>query len=196
MSFEEIKAELYTILKEKRFLHTMGVVETAVALAKHYAVDEEKARYAALLHDCAKNLPDEELKRLCKKYKIKLDHVSKREPQLLHAYVGAEVAKRTYGITDGEILDAIFYHTTGKKDMSMLCKIIFIADMTEPGRSGIPNIDEIRKVMYEDLDKAIIMGFDSTISFVMKKGSLMHLDTLKARNYLIEERKDKEYGNS
>lgn len=195
MSFEDITERLKTSLKDERFAHTLGVVSTAEDLALHYGCDVNKARLAALCHDCAKNLDTAELKRLCKAYKIRLDNVAKCEFRLLHAYVGAHVARESFGITDEDVLDAIYYHTTGKRDMSLLCKIIFLADMIEPNRKALAGLDEIRRTAYMDLDKAIIMGLDCTISYIIEKKRLLHPDTVKARNYLIETRKDLNYGN-
>lgn len=195
MELEEIESQLCASLSEERFRHSLGVVETAVALADRYGADREKAHLAALLHDCAKNLPDCELKRLCRIYHIRLDHVSKRECRLLHAYVGASLARDKYGVSDQEILDAIYYHTTGKKDMSLLCKIIFLSDMIEPNRKERPFLSAIRQAALIDLDKAILMTLDSTVSYILQKGRLLHLDTLKARNFLLETRKDLTDGN-
>lgn len=194
MSYEEILERLKNTLTEDRFAHTMGVVDASESLALRYGCDVNKARIAALCHDCAKNLDLAELKKLCKKYKIRLDNVSKCEGRLLHAYVGAHLAEEEFGVTDPEIFDAIYYHTTGKRDMSLLCKIIFLADMIEPGRRNLEFLDEIRRMAYIDLDRAIIMEFDSTIAYVIKMERLLHPDTIKARNYLIETRKDLDYG--
>ncbi len=194
MSYEEILERLKNTLTEDRFAHTMGVVDASESLALRYGCDVNKARIAALCHDCAKNLDLAELKKLCKKYKIRLDNVSKCEGRLLHAYVGAHLAKEEFGVADPEIFDAIYYHTTGKRDMSLLCKIIFLADMIEPGRRNLEFLDEIRRMAYIDLDRAIIMEFDSTIAYVIKMERLLHPDTIKARNYLIETRKDLDYG--
>lgn len=195
MSFEEISDRLRASLTEERFTHTMGVVSTAESLALRYDCDVNKARLAALCHDCAKNIDHKEMKKLCGKYSIRLDNVSKHEPKLLHAYVGANMARDVFGIDDEEILDAIYYHTTGKKNMSLLCKIIFLADMIEPGRKNLQSLEEIRRTAYIDLDKAIIMEIDSTINYIIGKKRLLHPDTIKARNYLMETRKDLDYGN-
>lgn len=195
MSFEDILERLRTTLKDERFSHTMGVVDSAESLALRYGCDVTKARIAALCHDCAKNLDAAELKKLCKQYKIRLDNVAKCDSRLLHAYVGAYIARDNFGVTDPDIFDAIYYHTTGKRDMSLLCKIIFLADLIEPGRKEPAELDEIRREAYNDLDRAVIMEFDATIRHVVEKKRLLHPDTVKARNYLIETRKDLNYGN-
>lgn len=195
MTFEEMDGRLKEALTESRYRHTMGVVETAERLAARYGYDPEKARTAALLHDCAKNLPDEELKRLCRKYAIRLDHVSKREPRLLHAYVGAHLAKDVYGIEDEEIFDAIYYHTTGKKDMTLLGKIVFLADMIEPNRNHLECLPLLRELAFSDLSAALVLSLDSTVRYLVDHGRLLHLDTLKARNFILEERKEQSNGN-
>lgn len=195
MTFDEILCRLKNTLTEKRFAHTLGVVDTAEQLALFYGCDVKKARLAALCHDAAKNLEPGELIERSKKYKLRLDAVSKKSPGLLHAYVGACMARFDFGIDDEEVLDAIYYHTTGKRNMSLLCKIIFLADITEPGRSNIPSLDVMRKTAYKDLDGALITAFDSVIAHVLNSGSLLHPDTVKARNYILEQKEISRHGN-
>ena len=181
----EIKKKLKASLKESRYNHTLGVVETSLSLATHYGVPSEKAVIAAYLHDSAKNFSDEELFEKAEKYGILLSGEDKKMPQIIHSYVGKFVAKEDYGIEDEEVLDAIYYHTTGSIDMSLLSKIIFIADMTEKGRKDFPGLSEIRELMYEDIDKALLKAFDSTICYNIKKGAILNLETLRARNYIL-----------
>ncbi len=186
----KIKEKLKGALKESRYSHTLGVVETALSLAKHYGVSVDKAVFAAYLHDSAKNLSDDELFASAEKYDIKLSDEDKKVVPILHSYVGKFVAMEEYGIKDEEVLDAIYYHTTGKENMSLLCKIIFIADMTEPGRKDFAGLSEIRALMYEDIDKALLKAFDSTIRYNIEKGALLHLGTLKARNFILAKGKN------
>lgn len=188
MTEQEIIARLKQDLTPYRFTHTMGVAQTAQKLAQTYGYDTEKARITGLLHDCAKDIPHDKLYRMCRAKKISLDHVSKREPKLLHAYVGAELANEIYGFDDEEIHDAIVFHTTGKKDMSLLTKIIFLADAIEPNRKLDGEVEAIRAVAYTDLDLALIMALDASMKYILRKGALIHLDTLRARNFLIEEK--------
>lgn len=195
MKPEEIKLSLKKLLPHKRYEHTLGVCETAVSLAKLYGVSEEKSYIASLLHDCAKNIPENEQLSLCQKYSINLDEYTLSQPQILHSYVGAHLAKDIYGVSDDEVFDAIYYHTTGKENMSLLCKIIFLSDMIEPGRSNIPNLDLIRKESLRNLDLAVLMALDSTILYNIKKCRILHLDSLKARNFLLKNRKDLNYEN-
>lgn len=195
MSFEEIYERLKNTLTESRFSHTLGVVSTAESLALHYGCDVQKARLAALCHDAAKNIDHAELKKTAKNAGIRLDSVSKHSGALLHAYVGAYMAKTEFGIDDAEVLEAIYYHTTGKRDMSLLCKIIFLSDMIEPGRIGIRDLDKMRREAYSDLDGALVTAFNSSICHVINEGGLLHPDTVRARNYILEKRGERKHGN-
>lgn len=185
--FIEIRSKLKDELKKSRYEHTLGVEFTSAALAMKYGVDLYKARMAGLLHDCAKNVPDEKLLDIAKKYKIEVSDVEKRNPYLLHGKVGAYYAKKIYGIKDKEILGAIEFHTTGKPDMSLLEKIVFVADYIEPGRDKAPRLEEIRVMAFDNIDKAILMILDDTISYILSSDGEIDSTTLDAFNYLREE---------
>ncbi len=187
LSRDEILQKLRSTQKERRYFHTLGVEQEAVRLAPKYGVPEEKARLAALLHDCAKNFDDTRFLEIAAHYGVKLDEYALKEPALVHAFLGAAVAYRDYGVNDKEILDAIYYHTTARANMTNLEKLIYIADMIEPGRT-IPQADELRRLAEEDLDKALIYAIDCSIKHVIKKGRLIHPNSIYARNYLIERR--------
>ena len=139
LSVEMMQEKLQSALSVKRYIHTMGVSEEAVKLAEIYGTptDCEKAKVAGLLHDCAKDYPQTLRERFCKEYKIKTDEIMEKQPDLIHPFLGAEVAKREYQIQDEEILNAIRYHTTGRANMTLLEKIIFIADYIEPHREKL-----------------------------------------------------------
>lgn len=190
MSTEEMIEHLRGKLTEKRFLHTLGVAKEAVRLAPKFGADKEKAYIAGLLHDCAKNFTDEETKAYCEKYEIRLDDYCKNEKALIHAFLGALVAKVDYGIEDSEILNAIYYHTTARENMTPLEKLIYIADMTEEGRT-MPQAEVIRSLAEKDTDEALIYAIDSSIAHVIKKGALVHPNSIHARNYLIKIRREK-----
>ncbi len=190
MTAEEMIAQLKEKLNQKRFEHTMGVAGEARRLAPLFGVDEEKAYIAGLLHDCAKNFSAAEEAAYCEKYGVELDKYATEEHALVHAFLGATVAREDYGVEDSEILDAIYYHTTGKADMTPLEKLIYIADMTEPGRS-IPQLAELRQMVEEDIDKALVFAIGCSINHVVKKGKLIHPNSVFARNYLIESRRKK-----
>jgi len=167
-----------------RYEHTINVIKVAERLALKYHANVDKASLAALLHDCAKDFSDNELIQYAESHGLKIDTVTRLEPQLLHGPVGALVAKNTYGVTDKRVLNAIQYHTTGRKNMSKLEKIIYLADFIEPGRTYL-GVIELRKVAFENLDKAVLLVLTNTIRFVALTNSLIHKRTITARNYLI-----------
>lgn len=175
---------LHKNLKETRFRHSLSVSETATTLAMKYGVNIESARIAGLVHDCGKNMTDEQLIKIAVDHEIQLDEVYFRNPSLLHGIVGSIIASEEMGIHDEDILNAICYHTTGRKDMSMLEKIIFIADYTEPLRKCV-GVEELRNLSLSDLDGAVMQSLDNTIKFVVNEKKILHNDTVDARNYLL-----------
>ncbi len=183
----EMHQKLRNCQKERRYFHTLGVVKEAVRLAPKFGVDIEKAKIAALLHDCAKNFDQDRFLEIAAEYGVVLEELALKEPALVHAFLGAAVAYRDYGVTDKEILDAIYYHTTARANMTNLEKLIYIADMIEPGRT-MPQAEELRKMVEENLDDALVYAIDCSIKHVIKKGRLIHPDSIAARNYLIERR--------
>ena len=184
---EEMHRKLRSTQKERRYFHTMGVVKEAVRLAPKYGVEVEKAKIAALLHDCAKDFDQDRFLEIAAEYGVTLDEYALKEPALVHAFLGAAVAYRDYGVTDKEILDAIFYHTTARANMTNLEKLIYLADMIEPGRT-MPQAEELRRLVETNLDDALIYAIDCSIKHVIKKGRLIHPDSIHARNYLVERR--------
>lgn len=189
LTIEEINTYLRENLKESRYNHTLGVVKTAKELAKINNISEERAEIAALSHDVAKNLSNEEMLKIIDDNNIILSEVEKKNPNLWHSIIAPIVARERLKIEDEEILDAIRYHTTGKENMSVLTKIIYIADMIEPGRS-FDTLEEIRKATYEDLDKGVYMGLNGSLSFLLKKNLLIDDNTIKARNYFLLNQED------
>ena len=153
----QIEQELKKKLDQKRFDHTIGVAYTAAAMAMRWEYDIEKARIAGLLHDSAKCIPPEKKISLCRKYNIQMTEVEHNNPFLLHAKLGAFLAMKKFNINDKEIISAILNHTTGKPDMGLLDKIIYVADYIEPRRSKAPRLQEIRKTAFTDLDLALFM---------------------------------------
>lgn len=193
MTEKEMLKKLQATQKERRYNHTLGVISEAERLAPKFGVDIQKARITALLHDCAKNLDEkngEDFSVICRKYGVTLDECAKNEKALIHAYLGAAVAWKDYGIEDNEILEAIYYHTTARANMTPLEKLIYIADMTEPGRT-IEQAAEIRRLVDIDIDEALIYAIGCSIKHVIKKGTLIHPDSVHALNYLIENRRAK-----
>lgn len=178
----EIEKELKKRLSTKRFEHTMGVKKTAVALAKRYNCDVIKAAMAALLHDCAKNNDDKKNLKLCDKYGINLTKAEKHNPELIHAKLGAAIANDKYEIIDQEILNAIKWHTTGKPDMTLLEKIIYIADYIEPTRDKAPNLDYLRVIAYESLDATMFLILKDTMLHLESKDKV--IDSITKQTYL------------
>lgn len=156
-------------LSEDRFEHTLGVMYTAESLAMRYGIDMTKAAVAGLLHDCAKCIPNSQKIRLCKKHGIEVTENEEKNPSLLHAKLGALLAQKAYGVEDPEILSAIRWHTTGKPDMSMLEMIIYMADYIEPNRDKAPNLREIRKLSFENLEEALYQVLEGTLSYLSSR---------------------------
>ncbi|MEE0861929.1 MAG: bis(5'-nucleosyl)-tetraphosphatase (symmetrical) YqeK [Lachnospiraceae bacterium] len=166
--YKKLRKNVKDVMTKSRYEHTLGVEFTAASLAMRYEVDIEKAELAGLLHDCAKCIDSEDTLDDCKKYNIELTDVEKRNPFLIHSKLGAVHAKKLYGVDDEDIISAIRFHTTGKPDMTMLEKIIFIADYIEPGRDKAPNLKEIRKMSFIDIDEAMYMILKDTLDYLDK----------------------------
>ncbi|MBQ2753068.1 MAG: bis(5'-nucleosyl)-tetraphosphatase (symmetrical) YqeK [Firmicutes bacterium] len=183
LPYNVIEQRLQSVLSIERYIHTLGVVKTAKKLAVKYGADVEKAALAALLHDCAKDYPEDMKRRFAKEYHVTVDEYMDKKIDLVHSFLGAEVARREFGVEDEEILDAIRYHTTGKAKMSLLAKIVFTADFIEPNRKKIENLEMIREVSFEDLDKAVKLILINTIEFVKDSGKVLHPLSLEALEY-------------
>ncbi|MGY3776899.1 bis(5'-nucleosyl)-tetraphosphatase (symmetrical) YqeK [Helcococcus sueciensis] len=185
MKIELIKDNLKSDLKDSRYNHVLRVTEEALELNKllNLELDEKKVMLAALLHDCAKNNEEKYFEEFKSKYNLKREEVF-ADIALAHAILGVYVAKEIYEVNDPEILDAIRWHTTGKEDMTLLEKLIFISDFTEPGRNFEDSI-LVRNKVLEDLDKGILLCLDTTIEYLIKKRVIINIETLKARNYLL-----------
>ena len=170
-------------LDEDRYRHTLGVMYTAASLAMCYGADLEKAQTAGLLHDCAKCIPNDRKLRLCEKYGIEMNAVEHAAPSLLHAKLGAYLAAERYEINDQEILDAIRWHTTGNPGMTLLEKIIFLADYIEPMRWKAQNLDEIRREAFRDIDRAIFWTLRDTLNYLMRTPAQIDDMTDRAYHY-------------
>lgn len=167
MTLIELEAKLKKKLPEKRFIHTQGVRYTCACLAIRYGYDIVNAQIAGLLHDCAKYMSDDELYKKCLKHNIDITEEEEKQPSLLHGKLGAYYAQNKYKVDNKEILEAISYHTTGKPNMSLLGKIVFIADYIEPNRKIIPGLDEIRKYAFEDIDKAVCTKITNMSAYLL-----------------------------
>ncbi|MBR4720860.1 MAG: nicotinate-nucleotide adenylyltransferase [Clostridia bacterium] len=170
------EAKLQTMLTPERFLHSLGVRDMAKELAKIFGADEKKAEIAGLLHDNAKNMSD--IYSRCADLEVELDEFEKENPKLVHAPLGAETAKCIFGITDADIINAIRWHTVGRPDMSLLEKIVFVADLTEKGRK-FPDAEEIRKIAKKDIDRAVYECVKATVSVNKGRGIAIHPNATK-----------------
>ena len=164
--YKIIRKKLKKDLERKRYVHTKGVAASAVCLAMAYGYDMKKAYLAGLLHDNAKSIPTDEKKKLCKKYRIELNSAEEKNPELIHAKLGAYRAKDVYQIDDEDILSAIACHTTGKPEMNTLDKIIYIADYIEPGRYKAQHLDKIRALAFRDLDECMYKILADTLAYL------------------------------
>ena len=181
-------AEMITLLsqelKESRLLHTLGVIDTASELAKIYNVDSKEASISALLHDCAKYMPLEDMIAICKRNFVDLNDIEKKSEALLHSKAGACYAYEKYGVTDENILNAIKYHTTGRPDMSMLEKIIFVADYIEPNRTHSDKLPMYRMIAKADIDLVCMNILKDTLDYLeTKKADGVEVDPLTLETY-------------
>lgn len=181
---EGMLVKLQKNLSPKRLKHSVGVSETAVELALLYGADPVKARVAGLLHDCARNMPNNILLQKAEAAGILVNDVERSQPVLLHAPVGAIVAKQEYGVDDPQILSAIRWHTTGGPDLALLDHVVFLADYIEPGRS-FPGVDKLRALARQNLSEALLAAYDATIGFVVGGRGLLHLASIQGRNALL-----------
>jgi predicted HD superfamily hydrolase involved in NAD metabolism len=176
----------------KRWQHTLGVAASSKALAEAYGADAEKAEIAAILHDVAKFWPVERQREAIVEEGAALD-VLEYDKELWHAHAGAYTAKKEYGLEDPEILDAIRYHTSGRAGMTLLEKVVCLADYIEPGRD-FPGVENIRRLADESLEKALLTAFDGTIQVLLQRRKRIYPLTVITRNDLIQFlfREDKE----
>lgn len=182
---KKIKRELKKRQPHGRYKHTLGVVKAASSLAKNYGVSQYKAKTAALLHDYAKDMSEDELKHYIHTHNLKVDQGLYEIHQLLHGAVGAHMAREEFGIEDEETLRAIRYHTTGRENMSSLEKIIYLSDFIEENRD-YPGVDHLRQLAYKNLDQGLLQGFNNTIKFLLSTDKVLHCDTVKARNQILK----------
>ena len=187
LEFNQLTQKLSQNLSAKRFHHSLGVSETAIDLAAWYGADIDKAKLAGLLHDCGRAVPSNNLLPTAAAFGIVVSDVEYCQPVLLHAPVGACVAQAEYGITDSQILKAIALHTTGGPNLSLLEKIIYLADFIEPGRS-FPGVDKLRGLALADLDMAMIAAYDQSVAYMLEQGVLIHPASIEGRNFLLLQR--------
>ncbi len=184
-----IDSYLQKNLKESRVRHIYGVRDTAVCLALRFGADVSKAELAAMFHDFYKGLSGEELNSLVRELGLPDKYLDNNN--LAHSKLAAIMMKKEYGVEDEDIINAVSYHTTGRAGMSLLEKIIYLADAIEPGRD-YPGVSQLRELALEDLDKACLASMKRTVDFVREQGKELDEDTLSAAEFLEKELYGKE----
>ena len=182
LSDADLRAVSYSMIRAKRIPHVQGCEEEAVRLAQRWGADPAHARRAAILHDCTKYLDLKEQLLLCARYGIELDDMEQSAVKLLHSKTGCALARHLFGEPE-EVCQAICWHTTGKPDMTLLEKILYIADYMEPTRD-FDGVERLRALAYEDLDAAVLLGTEMTVEEMRGYGSPVHPNTLAARDFL------------
>ncbi|MCL5292331.1 MAG: bis(5'-nucleosyl)-tetraphosphatase (symmetrical) YqeK [Actinobacteria bacterium] len=180
----EIESRLKDALSGKLYKHSLSTAETAKGMAENFEVDAQKAYLTGLLHDCAKVLSDQELLDEARAIGLDVDEVDVAEPYLLHAPVGAHLAREVYGMTDEDVLRAIGRHTLGAISMTPLDKIAYVSDMIEPGRK-FPGLDRIRNLAGEDLDMCYAEAYAHTLKYLAEKRKPIHPLTVSAWNSIV-----------
>lgn len=180
-SITRIRRKVKSELDRERYEHTLGVMYTAASLAMRYEEDIDNALIAGLLHDCAKCIAADTKIRLCDRYHLNVSDIELANPSLLHAKLGAFLAARNYGVKDKAVINAIASHTTGRPAMTLLEKIIYVADYMEPGREELPNMAEVRKLAFIDLNECV---------YRIAKDSLRYLNS---QNITIDPMTEKTY---
>ena len=185
MEYKEIENDVKSVLSEYRFTHSLGVAKKAIELAKIYGVQEEIAKKVGIAHDIAKEMTDEEMIEYAKANNIKIDEIETVKPSLLHGKIGADIAAKKFGFTQ-DMINAIKWHTTGRENMSMLEKIIYVADKTEENRKGTRfNLEKSRELSTQNIDEALIFLMNEFITYNIKNEWLIHPETINARNDLL-----------
>ena len=182
------KSEYLSLIKDRmgqrRYIHSVNVAESAVELARHYGADEEKAEIAGILHDSCKEIPKDEMLQIMAQGGIILDAVEQGTSKLWHPIAGSVYARDTLGIKDEDIINAIRYHTTGRAGMSLLEKVIFIADFISAERD-YDGVDIMREKAFECLEDAMLFGLQFTITDLAKRKMTIHSNALACYNDVV-----------
>lgn len=177
------RKQLKSKLSPMRYEHSLSVSYTCICLAMRYGYDMDKAEIAGLFHDCGKRFSDEVILKKCEKKNIPITDEQRDVPAVLHANYGAWLARHKYQIEDEEILNAILYHTTGKPEMTILEKILYVADYMEPRRNKAPDLSRIRLLAFQDLDETVYQILKGTLKYLEEKGGKVHPTTRQAYEY-------------
>lgn len=170
-------------IPSERMAHSIRVADLAKRLAERYGADPDKVWLAGILHDCARDVSPANLLEMAQTWSIPVTDLEVRAPILLHGPVGAELVRRECGVEDPQILDAIRFHTTGRPGMSSVEKIVFVADYAEPGRD-FPGVERVRAQLFACLDAAVRLALDQSLSYLLRRGLLLHPAMVAARNGL------------
>lgn len=183
MNIEIIKEDVKNALSEYRYIHSLGVMERAGELAKIYGEDIETAKLVGIAHDIAKELTDDEMLKYAEKNNLEVDEIERKMPALIHGRIAGDICKKKYGYTDA-MARAIDLHTTGYKNMTKLDKILYIADKTEPNRK-FSDLEEAVEICNKDLDKGMLYCLDVALKENIRKGKIIHPNTIIARNDIL-----------
>jgi len=193
---DRTRARVLSWLKENvpetRLRHILRVEQFAIELAQLHNLNVEKAAQAALMHDLAKFFKPKRLLNMAIFEGLTLDPIDEANPHLLHADVGAIVARDEFGIQDEEILDAIRHHTLGSPKMSLLGCVVYLADGLEPGRGATPELEELRRLSRQDLIQATWQSADASLRHLIRAGHLIHPRTVQTRNAFLQQYKQAE----
>lgn len=184
VQWKDIDKRLRNLMKPDRYAHAKRVSDVAESLAVQHGADPDKAKLAGIIHDCARDFSSSALLQKARKFDILVDTVEQLVPVLLHGPVGAVIAELEFGISDPEVLSAVRFHTTGKENMSILEKIIYLADYIEPGRA-FSGVEDVRHLAYINLDKGLLKAFDASIAHMVHTGGFIHILTIQSRNWLL-----------
>lgn len=179
-----IQERVKSHLKKKRYIHTLGVVEFAEKLAKHYGVCEKKARIASLLHDYCKYYSNEQMLNGLRNANFEIDEVLLNKINLGHGFLAGIIVKNEFNIEDEDIINAVTHHTFGRKGMSKLEKIIYLADSLEMNRT-YDGVDDLRKLAFISLERTLLRVCESTLMYELQRGSLIHSNSIELRNELL-----------
>ena len=188
---EQVLAWLAENVPPSRVNHILRVEQMAIELAVYYHQDVTKAAISGLMHDLAKYFPPQKLLEIARKEKLEVDEVMEAAPHLLHADVSAIIARDTFGVEDEEVLQAIANHTLGRPGMSLLSCILFVADSLEPGRGDTPELENLRLVSRENIDRAVWKTSDYSLKFLIESHCLIHPRTIATRNWFLQKSKSK-----
>lgn len=184
---ELLKEEIKEKLTEKRYLHSISVMNMCEKLAKKYNCDVKRAMLIGVVHDMAKEMTDEEMLTYVNRNHISISETEKNLPKILHGKIAGDFAKKKYDFDD-EMCEAIKYHTTGKENMTLLQKVLFVADKIDETRH-YEGVEELRKLAFENLDEAIIKNIDETLIINIGKRKIILEESIKTRNYLLVNKK-------